>query len=426
MRLLKPKADDLKLCEYGFHVLQETPMNAPGMEMISDGLERCFEGRYVVMVIDHAGAVDRNLFVMSVIPERSTVDKIVDAIVTGKGSYETIKSLWEKNKTWVIEIDEGLLNHKLTDKELVALLLHEVGHVVNSNSVVNRIVQILQFEYVNTKFTNKAMISGNIFRKMLSLPILNACVSDQKDKKNLKEEIKADQFVRKIGYGKYLVSAMDALMDPNKFPKLKIVNPDKEMKDSTNFALNTMENLKERKHALVKRHLVGLRAGIGSPAIESVLGDIYGSWFVDKIEDSDSPHMENAILEAKKEKFLEEYIERTIDSYMKESWIFGKKKLNRIDPFMLDYIQVKMEDIQSNSDKMMLISYINTQLDTVMFYIDILNDPEASKKYTVPHNMSFLQGVRKQLNGLRDRVLQYRVPQKQSDIFVTYPKGYEG
>lgn len=426
MRLLKPNERDLELCTYGFHVLQETPTNAPGMEMISDGLERCFEGTYTVMVILHEESKSRNLFVMSVLPETSTIEKIVDAVVSGKGSYETIKSLWEKNRRWVIEIDSGILNHRMSDKELTALLLHEVGHVVTSNSIANRVTQILQYEYANAKFTSKGMLGGKIFRKIMSIPILNACVSDQKDKDKLKDELRADKFVRSVGYGKYLVQAMDKLLDPKMYPDYHLVNPENEMKLATQFALGTMDNLRSRKNALVKRQLITLREGVGSPTIESVLADIYGSWFVDKNEEVESPHMENAILEAKKEKFLMEYMERSINEYISESLLFGKKKMKRLDPYVLDYIQVKMDSIQTNSDKMMLVSYIHNQLDMVQFYIDILNDPDASKKYTIPHNMNFLLTMQKQLQTLREKVLQYRVPQKPNDIFVTYPKGYEG
>ena len=132
------------------------------------------------------------------------------------------------------------------------------------------------------------------------------------------------------------------------------------------------------------------------------------------------------MFEHKKENLLQGIMDRRMGSYMREFGIFGRKKLEKIDPYEIDYIEVKIDSMRSDTDKMMLISYLHNKLDTVQFYIDILNDPVESKRYNVPHSLSYLENVKKRLNGLRERILKYRVPTRTNDIIISYPSGYEG
>ena len=74
----------------------------------------------------------------------------------------------------------------------------------------------------------------------------------------------------------------------------------------------------------------------------------------------------------------------------------------------------------------MLISYINYKLDIIDYYISILENPKLSRKYSVPHSIEQLENMKGRLNTLRDRVLNYKIPERLKGIIVAYPENYEG
>lgn len=413
----------LKTIENAFRVLLEDPQSKTGVSLIEEALTECFKDTFTVRVVPYNPS--EPVFVMSVFPEVDTLSKIIDIVTHGtEKSYSAIQKLWEKNTKWTIEIDEYTLRHlgPITERELTALLLHEIGHTICSNAISTRIVTILQYEYAQTKMRNKLLLRDKIFRSIMALPILNACVSDQKGS-SIKEEIKADGFVKRMGYVQDLISVLRKIERSGKLPK---GTPEDAMATTARFSMQTLDNIRERKSNLVKKNLVSLEESVRSPFIQTYLTELYGTWFVDRDELSGKTYLEQTIAESKKENLLQGIMDRRETSYYREFGIFGKKKLEKIEPYEISYIEVKAGSMRDDTDKMLLVSYIHNKLDRAQFYLDILDDPEASKKYNVPHSRQYLETVRDKLIKLRDQVLRYRVPTRTNDIIIQYPSGYEG
>lgn len=425
MRDRNIKPEHLRTLENAFKVLTETPTSRSGMSLITDTLHECFGDTFSGYVVPHKP--DAPMFVMSIFPERSTTDKIIAAVANGNSNFVTIQSLWEKNTSWTVELDASILLPEMnfTTRELTAMLLHEVGHLIESKTIATRIITILQYEYAQSSMQTKLMLKDKVFRSVMSLPIINSCIADQKGS-NLKEEIKADRYAKKLGYAKDLISAMSKLTHNAKYQAKK--EPNDAMRQTTKFSLQTLQNLQDRKTDLVKDQLSTLREYVDSPYLESTLVDIYGMWFVDETAYENVSRQEFYIREGMKEKHLNELLSRATSTglYMREFGLFGKKKLDKINPYDLDYIDLKIDQITSDVDKMMVISYIHNKMDMVNFYLDILDDPMASKKYNVPHSRSYLLSAQKQLELLRDKAMKKSIPPKMPDIYVAYPAGYEG
>ncbi len=359
------------------------------------------------------------LFVMAVYPETSTTDKIISELMSNNENKDSvIKKLWEQNKAWTIEIDERIFDDKIiniTPSELTALLLHEIGHVIYANSITTRICTILQYEIASTSMSNKALIKDRFFKRILSLPIFNACIADSKnDDKSLKNEIKADKFAKKMGYTNDLYSVMNKLIHSKYYPK---TNADKNMSSVSQFSISTIDQLKNRQTNLMKKNLLSIIESCDSPYIKSVVQDYYNLFFEE---------MDSYVPDKKLNFMLERANNIANDNLYQEFSIFGSTKLKRIDPSSIDYINVKIETIKSESDKMMLISYINYKLDIIDYYISILENPKLSRKYSVPHTIEQLQDMKTRLNTLRDRVLNYKIPERLKGIIVAYPENYEG
>lgn len=420
IKLNKNKFDAI---DGAFLVLKENSNSDAALTVIKNSLEECFpDCVFDIKVINpDINSNDNSLFIMSVYPEMSVVDKILSAMLSDKET-DVIKQLWSTNKKWTIEIDSRILNESIidcTNKELTAILLHEVGHIVCSTAIPNRISLILRYEVMKTKLSNKMLLKDKVFRKILSLPILDACINDgTRDSTSIKEEVKADTFAKKMGYQKELTSVLTKIMKKSKYT-ITISNNDK-IKETTNFSLKTLEDFQERRDKLAKKSLLTLKESCVSPYLESAIDDIIETLF----EDSNSSL---SIINGRKISYMQERADKDIEEgYYTEFFLFGKKELKRIDPNDIDYIEVKIQNIKTESDKLMVLSYIHNKLDIVEYYISILSNPKLCKKYYVPYSMNGLSDLRDRLNQLRKEAISFKIPEKNKNVLVSWPSGYEG
>lgn len=412
VNLNKDKFSDI---EGAFTVLKEDPDSNAALQIIKKSLEESFGCEFDISVIGEGTNTNNKLFVMSVYPEMDTITKVIQACSENK-SIDVIKKLWETNKKWTIEIDGKILDDNIiscTEKELTAMILHEVGHIICSNSIPTRISLILRYEIAKSKSTNKILLKDKVFSTIMSLPILDACISDGKrDKSSIKEEIKADKFVKKLGYQNELLSVLTKLSSNKLYPS---TNYDK-MKETSSFSLQTLQDFQDRRDNLVKSSLLSLKESCQSVYINNVLDDFIETVFEDGA---------NAIVGSKLQ-YMHERADKLIeDNYYTEFFIF-KKSLKRIDPAELDYIDVRINEIRDENDKMMLISYVHSKLDIVNYYIDILSNPKTTNKYKIPHSLDQLLDMRKRLYTSRDNILKYKIPERNKNILVSWPSGYEG
>ena len=402
--------DKFVLIEGAFKVLLETPTSNSAKEIIKENLEAQFKGLdfdiHTISDIDN-----KKSFIMSVYPNKSSLDKIIESIALNKED-KVLNDIWKKVDEWTIEIDESILINKTFDeKELTALLLHEVGHIVYSNSIPTRLSTILKYEIIKAKYSEKIMIRDKIFRLILSIPILDACISD-KHMSSIKDEVKADSFVRKMGYTVYLLRALQKVE--------KMCKNNDSLNDSISklgrFSMQTLRDIKERKEQLVKKNLSSLLESCNSPYMKDVLNNIYETYCVDG-DDRE---------EGSKFKFLYEYADKLEkDAVFNEMFLFGKKELKRIDPADLDYIAVQIGNIKYEGDKTMILTYIHSKLDIIDYYIQILENPRYAKKYSIPHSLNSLKEMRSRLYKYRELTLNYKLPEI-GKIIISYPSGYEG
>lgn len=102
------------------------------------------------------------------------------------------------------------------------------------------------------------------------------------------------------------------------------------------------------------------------------------------------------------------------------------KKLQKIPYDLVSYITIETEAIKDANDKMMISSYCLGKLKTVEWYIELLR--VGSEKYSVPHNLSELEGIRSQLRICHERIMGVPIknPNERPLLDIKYPKGYEG
>lgn len=173
------------------------------LNKLKNELNRFFKGQKCKEVI-YTKNTDKVFFGMSVSPIMKDEDIVI--ILNSDENYII--------NEYYLELDSKLFSSDLglTNKELLAVLLHEVGHMVNSTEPVENARDALNLYLVKTKSTldiaesinQKAILSfglRDVMRKTISI-----------FEKDQAEEITADEFVYKCGFGDELQSALNKIV----------------------------------------------------------------------------------------------------------------------------------------------------------------------------------------------------------------------
>lgn len=382
------------------------------LHKISESLSELFQKRFNVTMI--RGVPGTNFSVMSVYPDQSTLDQIVSVVSSQRPNSDVVRALWKKCNQWIIEIDERCFHprYNLSPRELTALIMHEVGHTVTSDSIPNRISRVLQFKLAESSISTRHILKDGVFKKILAIPILDTCTfSTHKDRSMIRDEMRADNFAVKYGYRDSLQSALDKFISTNATSK------DDDMRNVTGFAISTLDNFEQRKAKLASSKWKDILSRTNSTVIKNAI-NAFG--------ESTMFYQENGSFSITSENAKYEITQDRINHLVQEAFTLFKKKLKRIEPYELDYISIEKDKIKTNDDKLLLVSYIYSKLDIVNYYLSILENPKYLEKYDVPHSREELLFYQKRLNELRDEVLNKPIEPVRYGLTIMYPTGYEG
>lgn len=401
-------ANDLNCLREGFEVLKGDRNNIDAVKMIQKAISNISDKDVSVVIVEPK--IADSLFIMSITPDSDTVNAIAKSILKDASTIQTIAEIWRKSKSWTLHIDSQILN-LLSSDEMTAFAIHEVGHILDSDAIPTRIHNVIQYTIATGPLKNQARFRHNLLNKFLSLPILSACQFNY-DTEALKKEIRADKLAVAYGYSGELLSAMVKIKDKIKASG-KYRNTQTEIGASYNWGLDTIASIEKREHAITKKNFQNIFSSLPSgTALRESAEDLYLSLYPDG--DSTVQTRWNYISEsANKEN------ERAF-----EEWFGGR--LEPITQTQVDYIRIKIQDIQSVGDKMMIVSYINGKLELVSYYKELLENPKTAKKYKIPHSMTSLDALEQTLTGLKNKAIAVKIPSDFPTINVEYPGGYEG
>ena len=106
--------------------------------------------------------------------------------------------------------------------------------------------------------------------------------------------------------------------------------------------------------------------------------------------------------------------------------LFGGKKLKKIDPLDLDYIDVEIDRILTDEDKIYVLDLIYYQNELCDAVLDFINNGKCSKVCNTKYEVL---EFKKRLTDMRKRTVNTKIARKnplEFHIKVDYPKGFEG
>lgn len=427
---MNTKPQDLQLVEECFFDIQNKKNVNASIKKIERVLSRFFGIKFTINISNNT---THEFFGMNIYPSISTMDTIIDSIVADKSSSETIAKLWQKNDEWFLEIDSILLYDKSLNanpSEITAILLHEIGHIVYSNTVPSRLNKILRYKMIELDHITKKMVTTDKIRKLFNLSIIEACSSKSFSYVNVNKERLADKFAVKYGYGEDLDNFITKLIASrgNSLINRTDEELDNDVKSIVNWTIQNTEELEFRKKKL-RVELKTTMLKTPSDFVKKNVDYIYKSFFGDVsdkyrelLSESYVSNPRDTLAEIKEDQYLESFRKRIITEAISDLFdSYGKvKKISQTD---IDILYVELDKIETNDDKIYALDRVSEKLDIVNTGLDYIATGREKK---VSQSASTLNSYKKQLEELRERILKTKIVEKSYGVFIKYPRGYEG
>jgi hypothetical protein len=406
------KSAEMLLLEKLFSDLKSGKDADETLSNIERVLQRKFDLEFNVTLINNK---TNNFFGMSIYPSRNLIDTMVDQMINKRSNSDVIEHLWAQNKKWYLEIDSILVSDpslNANPAEMVAILLHEIGHIIYSNTVPARINKVMRYEIMQLSFNMKKLLKWQKTQILLDLIFAEACGSTNFHKQR---ELDADKFVVKMGYGDNLSQFIDKLLTTqgNSLVDRSERDMEKELKSVVTWTFINISELEYRKTKL--RSMLQTEI-LKNPSryIRTLVFNIKTKFF--------GGNDENSYKEIVSEQFLiQQYNVVVNESLLSLFDKYGKlKKFNQSD---IDIITVEKDRIENEDDKIYVLDLIYDKLDEVHAGLELISTNKKDKVYLSKDK--FLN-YKAQLEKLRKDVLEVKLKDKQYGVFVQYPVGYEG
>ena len=397
------------------------------------------------VIISKNKNMSKEFFGFNVFPEMDKLEYICNTIANDNTKFSDIVKRWRSIEEWEIVIDSLIFDRNFiafNPKELTAMLLHEIGHVTQSDEPIEQFYRAYLESKSRLKSADK--VSKKVLYILYTIPLAVACTSRRwvNDKNELKLEISADKSLIETGYAEHLVNAFDKIIkasgsitrseDMNykeiesnvEWANMNIVDVIKrrdKLKDSLYYkAIQTNSGYIQALCARILNFLgVRMRERYTGAVAESCMlnelinGEITLETHVPFYDIKKFGQIETRIMNAQKE------LEIANESF------FNKRKKSKVDipdEYDLDRIFVAIDDIQNNYDKVYVLDLIYEQIEKLNDFEEAISMDESKSKKWAPK----IEEMRSRLATLRKSVLNKNIAKKEYKVFVKYPEGYEG
>lgn len=359
-------------------------------------------------------------------------------------------SAWESINKFTLEIDENVFDRNLIafdPEELTAMCLHELGHIIFSSYVPERL-----YRAYRTNAESLDMMDKKILRKVLGIfyvvPALTICGIHKwyVGKNGMFEEYYCDKVFCMPDAQEHMASALNKII--KKYGNSIIVKETEDIKlheadRDVNWCNLNIRDISRRREYLqaelfnrsartksftVKRAFLNIsaRLGVGLKdrythaviAMESVVGMVdSGEVPIEKVFDTyefthgfDSSSVENIVA-------------MSLERGFKQATEALKSNKAPILPsdYALDEISIEVDKIENHNDRIYVLDLIYSRIEDLDTF-----EKWAKANDQYQRHSSKIQQKRDYLNTLRQAVLTKKLPDKNYGVYVQYPKGYEG
>ena len=390
-------------------------------------------------------SMGKDFFGFNVFPEIDKLEDICNKIANEDVKFKDIVKRWRSIKEWEIVIDSLVFDRSFiafNPKELTAMLLHEIGHVTQSDEPIEQFYRA----YLESKsrLKNADKVSKRVLYILYTIPLAVACTSRRwvNDKNEIKLEISADKSLIETGYAEHLINAFDKIIKASGSINRSEDMNYREIESNVEWAnMNIVDVIKRRdklKDSLYYKaiqtnsgYIQALCARIlnflGVRMRERYTGAVAESCMLNELINGEitlETHV--PFYDIKKFGQIEARIVREQNALeVANEAFFNKRKNSKVnipDEYDLDRIFVAIDDIQNNYDKVYVLDLIYEQIEKLNDFEEAISMDETKSKKWAPK----IEEMRQRLATLRKTVLSKNIAKKEYKVFVKYPEGYEG
>lgn len=392
---------------------------------------------YTVYIVD---SPNEPMFFMRITPNIDQSDCILNEIKNEKISFKKLRERWNSIENWNLEIDSRCLDRNeinFNPQELTALLIHEVGHVIYSDTPIERFYR--EFNEAKLKFTLADRAKFKFVTFLYIIPLYTTSIAHNfgVGKNGILEEKKCDALTKLFGYEKHLINACTKIIKRYGSSIFKNDNEmDKRLETEFIWCNSNITELIERKHTLknelvyktlktksfpIKAMYMKLLSKIGIYIKDKKTGLAMESVFesIDKIDLNECEICVNNNLSN-----IEGYLTnlKNNSEIAKEAFFKNKNKKIDVSEYDIDAIDIESDRIENHHDRLFVLDLIYELLEKIDIIEEMSEmDNSIKRKYT-----SKIKPFRDRLYEIRNKVMKKKDFDKEYKLFINVPKGYEG
>lgn len=413
------KRESLIFVEECIRNIQQEKEVSKNVRLIESAIKREFDIPVKISIIDN----DKKFFGMCVYPSAEEIQKLTEVLIAdpSKKKFSEVEKIHREfmsKSEKVIEIDSILLydhNINATAGEITAILLHEIGHVVGSNSMVNRMARAK--EYMMMKFDNRTrkLIPVISFIPKLFNIVTLQIFSHQFNLQLMKEK-EADELAYKEGYGEELYNVLGKLIANGKGSQVKKSNKelDKDVEVTIDWLIVNIKELEYRKDRL-KKSLRILK--LSSPS--KFLGE-----FISGIKDKIFKHDDEKMIE-KAVVVNEAFILSCLRNKKMKAPVGAVDSSGRVRRLVardLDIYRAELERVNTVDDKIFLLERLYDLMDVADYAKYMLEENPKKVMQSEETIDAFIAAVQEIIDMTNAR----KISKTKYGLFIKYPADYEG
>ena len=394
----------------------------------------------------------RSFFGMHIFPSLDDSTALCENLVNGKESqvvkFSEITKRWRTIGKWILELDSLLFDrnsYNFNPKELTAMTLHEVGHVIYSDKPLERFYRSYKEASLRLKLADKA--TQKIMYQIYLIPLSVACMQRGwvNGRNELNVELVADKTVAQYGYGESLVEAFDKIIRRNGSINVPEAQQDAEIDTSVQWCNNNIQDVIKRKDTL-KDELYYRALRSNSNYVKATVIAILDNLGIKLRERYKGIATENSIELLSDPKLLDKYepfvdamefmkFNRRLEALQNSSsialegnMVVDRRKKIKVElpsQFEIDSISVEVDNITNHHDRIYVLDLIYEILDRINTFEEVISsDPLLVKKWK-----SRIDSMRQELDMYRRATLNKRTFSSGYKLFVKLPPqaaDYEG
>ena len=403
-----------------------------------------FDGRrksFIVQITNQK--MSEKFFGMRVFPKIEELDEFCKELVNEESDklikFNDLTKRWKTIDSWFLELDGIIFDRNtinFTPKELTALTLHEIGHIIYSDTPIEGFYRAYREAKVRMTIADRA--TQKLMYNIYMVPLSIACMQRRwvNDRNQINVEIVADKTVTELGYGDYLVEAFNKIMrqfgsiDSNKNQLQAELDTSIEWcnKNIADVMLRK-EKLKDELYYRAIRSKSNYMKAVTIILLDKVgfkMRERYTGYVVENSLEllSDPDVMKkyvpvvDALESARFDKQLQAFM--NTESVALESVFNRRKKIKAELPsqYDIDALAVEVDKITNHHDRVFVLDMLYEILERIMSFEEAISpDKSLVRKWS-----GKIETMKKELEELRQAVLAKKIFATNYRFFVKLPE----